>query len=377
MKTITATAEDTGVADTLDTETALVDLDAQLAEELGLPGESRDEEAQSTPEDEADALEDDAEDSDDANIDDEEDDEDSEEDQSGDEDEGEEDDEEEEDSDSDEDDADDDSPPDFKSIPKEHQQMVGKLIAATKQKERAKAERQIAELTEQAESASRVPDLEAQLESVKAQKVVPAPTGDSPYADLFEAADIEAAERTLWQIKTQLIEDPDNYEINDPQADGGKRYANDQEVRRAKALVEMRLGRDLPARKAWLARHADADSALKTDLPEIDDPKSPLHRAANKVLAAMPALKTVPGYRKTAAMQVLGQQLIEAKGKDAYSFVERLLKSKAGKPKPGTPAKRANAPKPVPSRSTPRRSVAASTAQGKFDQSAYEAEILG
>lgn len=305
-------------------------------------------------------------------------------DDSEDEDEDSEEEEESEDEEEEDDDETDENDP-FGSIPKEHHEAVGKLLSKTKQKERAKSERRIAELEEKATAAERVPDLEAQLESVKAQKVVPAASADSPYADVMSTEDLGGIENRLWELKTQLIQSPETYKVPDKQAEGGERYATDEEVRRTQALVDMRLQRDLPRRREWLARHTEADGSLKGDLPEIDDPKSDLHRAVNKVLASVPGLKTTPGYRRTALMQVVGEKLMEAKGKEAWKFVNRLLdasgqeagnKSQAAKGKKKAPPRKAP-PAPPRSKSAPKRPVSKSPGRGGVDKDAVWAEIEG
>lgn len=395
LKNETITA-DAGAPDTLETEAGLVDADAALAAELGLPGEENGESTQTTPDEDAESdrvaddvetgLEEDEADADEADVDADDEDADSDEDSDEDADADEADDESDEDADEDEPEGKDL----FGSIPKEHHKAVGKLITQAKQKERGKTEQQIAAAVE-AEQA-KVADVEAQLASVKAQKVVPAPTHESPYADIFDGGELQEVESQLWELKQQLTEDPESYQVPDKTVEGGKRYASEQEVRQAKAIIDRRLQRDLPARKRWLEQHAQYDGALAAAAPEVNDPKSELHQAINQMVSSLPLLKTIPGYRNTAAIQVLGQRLLHAKGADSFTFVNRLIAAAEGEAKGGNTesgkrksskktvadkVKRKKAPKPVSSRGGTRRTVSTSAGRGGFSESAFEAEILG
>ena len=363
--------------------TGYMDAEDALAAELGFPGEegnaTQDTVPETTDDDANDGADDHASDDLDNGLEnDQEHDDENEDDAAGDDD-SDEDEEDENDSEDEEDENADDSKDPFSSIPKEHHEAVGKLLSKAKQKERSKSERKIAELEAQAATAEKVPDLEAQLESVKAQKVVPAPSADSPYADVMQVEDLGNIESRLWDLKMQLTERPETYKVADAEADGGERYATDEEVRRAQALVDVRLQRDLPRRREWLAKHTDADGLLRADLPELDDPKSELHQAVNKVLASVPGLKTAPGYRKAALSQVLGEKLLEAKGKDTWKFVQRLVdagesgKGKAESGKKKTPQKKAP-PAPPRSKSAPKRPVSKSPGRGG-SQDAVWAEI--
>lgn len=272
------------------------------------------------------------------------------------------------DGDEDGDEGDDAEEPDdgLTEIPEELQPTVGKLLKKTREKERAKVAKRLAELETVANRATELEQtratLEGELDRVKAAKVVPSPTKQDPFADVTTAEDLQSIEDRYWQARQRLVKNPDSIEVDD--GDGGKRYLSDAEVREKLAVVDEHLQRRLPQKRKWLEQHEQFDGQLVQVLPEIDDPKSEISRAVNKVITALPEVKKFPGYRTTALAQVLGNTLISEFGKDALQKLEELRAAKAGAgTKPNQPARKkpaavkkpVRAPKPPQSKPAPPR----------------------
>lgn len=242
--------------------------------------------------------------------------------------------------------------PDFSALPKEAQALVGKLLKKTREKERAKVTERLAELeTVTQERASLLHErnrLSGELQQLQAVKVVPSPTNDDPFADVFDAGEVTRRESELWAIRDRLISEPDAIQITDSDT-GEKRYLDDSEVRQRLALVDRRLQRDLPKRREWLQKHEQWDTVLRQAIPDVDKPDTMVAKGIAQVLTTFPAIKTLPGYRNAALAQVMGQQLLAAFGGQAFATLQTLVtKAKTTNGKPG--ASRSGPPVGLPKR---------------------------
>ena len=220
-------------------------------------------------------------------------------------------------------DEDADDEPDFSSIPKEHQAAVGKLISKARTKERSKTEAKINELSALAE---KVPTLESerttlqsQLDDLKAAKSVPAPTSESPYANVVSIDDLKAKENLLWDHRRELMSNPDEVQITDPLT-GQLRYLKDGEANARIAQIDERLQRYLPVQRKFLEEHATLDKQLVADFPDLEREGSTLKQSVNRILAARPELKLTANYRRTALAQAIGEQVLTAQGKEAWAY---------------------------------------------------------
>lgn len=345
------------------TQTALADENEALDRELGLVPE-----ADITPDAEADE-------SDESEESEQDDTEDSEEDAEAEESESDE----SEDSDDEDDDPSNDADADFKSIPEEHQEAVGKLISKARHKERAKNEAKIAELTETAGKVTELEqardDLEGQLTELRAEKSVPAATEERPLASLTTEQDLRDYTKKARTHLRELQANPD--EIQVPDGQGGQRYLTDTEVQQRIAFLQDRLTFDVPEHQSFLRDNAQAEQQLLKDYPDLGQPKSQLAREVNKVLADQPQLKAQSGYRRTALSLALGNLLIGKHGDKAYSIATGKV-APARKVAKKQAAKKAapRAPAPPAASSAPRR-AAAPAKQGQFSEDAFDQELFG
>jgi hypothetical protein len=263
------------------------------------------------------------------------------------------------------DDGDDDT--DVAEIPKEYQAKVGQLLKKTRDKERAKVEARVAELEQ---AAARAQELEQQsqaltgeLEQLRAAKAMPAPSADEPFADVTDETALAEVEQRYRAARKRLMTEPDNIQVDD--GEGGKRYLSEEEVRRELATIDDRLQFDLPKRRQWLANHTQFDRVLSESLPEINDPKSEIARKVNQVIAQLPAVKSLPGYRYVALANVVGNEFIGKFGKEALKVLAELkapgakAPAKAAATKPA--AAKPKAPKPPKAQAAPARPTTKAT----------------
>ena len=278
-------------------------------------------------------------------------------------------------------DEDTDDEPDFSSIPKEHQAAVGKLISKARTKERSKSEAKINELSALAE---KVPTLEgerttlqSQLDDLKAAKSVPAPTSESPYANVVSIDELKTKENLLWDHRRELMSNPDEVQIADPHT-GQLRYLRDGEANSRIAQIDERLQRYLPVQRKFLEEHATLDKQLVADFPDLEREGSALKQSVNRILAARPELKLTANYRRTALAQAIGEQVLSAQGKEAWAYSQgKPVKKPINGNTPGKPAApRQKAPPPPTARTAPRRN-AATTVPGKFSEDAFDQELFG
>lgn len=266
------------------------------------------------------------------------------------------------------------------AIPEELQPKVGSLLKEMRERTRAKsAEKLTAAEQRAAELSERLPTLEQErdelrgsLDELRAARAAPAPTARNPLAAVTSLADLDSAEEALWSMRTQLVSDPTNVQVDDGQ--GGQRYLEEGEAQRRIAFIDERLQRFLPRQRQLLQQQESGRTALLDEFPDYGKRGSELQRSVSRAIAANPELKASANYHRTALAQAIGEQMLRVHGKQAWAqattkvapaaTVSKTVKAKT-EPKP---------PPPVRTQAAPRRATQTDPA-GEFSQTQYDAYL--
>lgn len=191
------------------------------------------------------------------------------------------------------------------------------------------AEARVQELEAQVAS---VDTVRAELEALRAERVVPAPTEQDPLPGVMDAKELDGLQSFATQLQDWTEDNPEGGTcplLTDK--DGSPRELDADAVRAIRAQTRRDL-RAIPGRRAYLEQFAQTEKVLADAFPEVADPKSELSLRLNTIISSIPEVKRKPGYKLAALYYDLGRQVIEAKGREALSFV-KTLKTAPKKPK--------------------------------------------
>lgn len=265
----------------------------------------------------------------------------------------------------------------LEAIPEELQPKVGSLLKEMRERTRAKsaeklmaAEQRAAELSERLPTLEQARDeLQGSLDELRADRAVPAPTARNPLAAVTALADLDSAEEALWGMRTQLMSDPTNVQVDDGQ--GGQRYLEEGEAARRIAFIDERLQRFLPRQRELLQQQEGKRQALVDEFPDYAKRGSELQRGVARAIAANPELKANANYHRTALAQAIGERMLQVHGKQAWAQATTKVAPAA---KVSQSVKAKNEPKPPPpvrTQAAPRRAAQTDLA-GEFSQSRYD-----
>lgn len=240
----------------------------------------------------------------------------------------------------------------LKSLPKEAQKEVQRII----DKRVGKAVHQLKEAKATATQAEeRAKSLETQINQLAAEKVVPAPTRNQPLSMMTSDDALNQLEQDSWEFKQWAIQNPQGGECPlFKDKDGNPVELNAEKTRSMLAIVEADLGRSIPQRRAFLRTDAEYSKVAMQAFPDLKDPNSELSMAVNGVLRAVPELKAIPGHKLGAAYYEIGRRIFEKHQTQTWAVVQRLLSQK-----PATNGQRIKPkqekvkPKPVPAARRP------------------------
>lgn len=265
----------------------------------------------------------------------------------------------------------------LEAIPEELQPKVGSLLKQMRERTRAKSaekltavEQRAAELSERLPTLERERDeLQGSLDELRAARAVPAPSARNPLAAVTSLADLDSAEESLWSMRTQLVSDPTNVQVDDGQ--GGQRYLEEGEAARRVAFIDERLQRFLPRQRELLRQQESDRSATIDEFPDYGKRGSELQRGVARVIAANPELKASAHYHRTALAQAIGEQMLRVHGKQAWAQATGKAAVADTVSKPAKAKVEPKPPPPVRTQAAPRKATQTVPA-GEFNEARYD-----
>ncbi|QYY35308.1 hypothetical protein [Ruficoccus sp. ZRK36] len=269
---------------------------------------------------------------------------------------------------------------DFKNLPK----WAKKEISDHRKRSR-EAQSKVAEAEEQVATANKsLKAVQAELDEVRAKRIVPAPTAQNP---LSAVEDIDAYEEDIFRLQVWLERHPEGGEYTHPGADQPTTYT-DEQIPELKALVQKDLLRNIPRRREYIAAEQKFEGQTRQAFPQLDKEGHWLAKDVNMLYGKLPEVKRYPAHRGALVRQAVGGKLIELFGPKAVEqldkWIEQAAQGKANpKGKGGRPdlsvSTKPKVRKPLPivrgskPRPAPRRSVQSAMEKGG---SLEEAEAL-
>lgn len=252
----------------------------------------------------------------------------------------------------------------LKSIPKEHRKVAREIAQELAARERTNTQRVQSELAQARDEGrgaqEQLAAREAELQQVRAEKVVAPVTEDNRLAWVQNLQELNSLEREAQEFDDWLDlhlprlqgEDPETGEPRRAHCPFTGTELNLEQAQNRKLAVKHDL-RAVNGRRLYFEQEAASRRQLETAVPAMRDGKSEWSRAVHDLVAQFPELKRMPNWRTVALAHAIGNKLIVAAKGDSdrlFSQLDQALKGAAG-PAAGNGK---SAPKPAPADTKPK-----------------------